>query len=179
MQVHGQHPVHPGGLHDVGHQPRGDRLARTTLLVLARIAHPGHHGGDPVRRRQPSGLRHDQELHEILVHRPAGRLDDEHVGAADALPVLDVDLAIGEGLDLHVRPSSIPSFSAIFVTELGIASPREHHQRTLGGHPRAASRLPISHTPAPPCSWVSTRKVSPMKAAVCALPSPNSMRLRP
>ena len=100
VQVHGEHPVDTGGLHDVGHQAGGDGLARAALLVLAGVAHPRHDRGDPVGGGQPGRLGHDQELHEVLVDRPAGGLDDEHVGPADALPVLDVDLAVGEGLDV-------------------------------------------------------------------------------
>ena len=48
---------------------------------------------------------------------------------------------------MSTRPSSMPSFSAILLAEFGVAPPREDHQRTLRGYPRAAARLPISHAP--------------------------------
>ena len=45
---------------------------------------------------------HDEQLHEIVVHRGAGGLDHEHVAAADRLVQGDEDLPVGEGTDLRL-----------------------------------------------------------------------------
>ena len=42
----------------------------------------------------------NQQLHDVAVHRRPGRLDDEHVAAADVLVQLDADLAVREIGDL-------------------------------------------------------------------------------
>ena len=42
VQVDGDQPVGAGGLEQVGHQPRRDRLAAAVLLVLAGVAVEGH-----------------------------------------------------------------------------------------------------------------------------------------
>ena len=48
VQVDGDQPVGAGGLEQVGHQPRRDRLAAAVLLVLAGVAVERHHDGDPL-----------------------------------------------------------------------------------------------------------------------------------
>ena len=99
VQVHGQHAVDAGGVEQVGDQAGRDRLARRRLLVLARVAVPGDDGGDAVRGGELGRVDHDQQLHEAVVHRPAGGLHEEDVGAAHALLEAHVDLAVGEGLE--------------------------------------------------------------------------------
>ena len=39
---------------------------------------------------------HHQQLHDVLVHRRAGRLNEKHVAAADVLVDLAGDLAVGK-----------------------------------------------------------------------------------
>jgi hypothetical protein len=46
------------------------------------------------------GVQHQQQLHEVIVHRRAGGLDHEHVAAADVLGDLDHDLAVAEAAHL-------------------------------------------------------------------------------
>ena len=72
---------------------RGDGLA-----VLPGIAEIGHHGGDAPRRGAPQRVDDDQQLHQIVVGRMRGRLDDEDVLAADVLVDLDEDLHVGEAV---------------------------------------------------------------------------------
>ena len=44
----------------------------------------------------PQRIDHDQQFHQIVVGGKAGRLDDEHVLAADIFLDLDEDLHVGE-----------------------------------------------------------------------------------
>ena len=47
------------------------------LAVLPGIAEIGHDRGDPPRRGAPQRIEHDQQLHQVVVGRIGGRLDDE------------------------------------------------------------------------------------------------------
>jgi hypothetical protein len=49
-------------LETLGDDAGGDRLARRRLLVLARVAVPGHDGDDPVGGGTLSGVDHRQQL---------------------------------------------------------------------------------------------------------------------
>jgi hypothetical protein len=50
---------------------------------------------------------HDQELHERLIGRRAGRLHDEAVHAADVLANLDIDLAVREVRDIRAAERNL------------------------------------------------------------------------
>jgi hypothetical protein len=79
MQVDRQHPVHPRRHQQVRHQLRRNRHPRAVLAVLPRIGEERHHRRDPLGRRPPRRVGHDQQLHQILVRRHPRRLDDEHI----------------------------------------------------------------------------------------------------
>ena len=100
VEIHGEHAVDADGREEVGHDLGGDRHAgRAQAAVLAGIAEVGDHRGDAACRGAADGIDHDDELHEVVVGRRAGRLDDEHVVAAHVLVDLHVDLAVAEGVD--------------------------------------------------------------------------------
>ena len=67
-----------------------------SFLSCRRVAVVRHHRGDARRRGALEGVEHDQQLHQVVVDRRAGGLDDEDVGAADVLVDLEEDLAVGE-----------------------------------------------------------------------------------
>ena len=77
------HPVGAGGRQHVGDQLGGDRLAAGRLAVLARVAVVGADRGDLLGRRALGRVDHDELLHHRVVDRPAVRLEDEDVRAAD------------------------------------------------------------------------------------------------
>ena len=127
VQVHRQDPVGARDLQQVGDEPRGDRLARLRLAVLARVREERDHGGDALRRPEARRLDHLQELHQVLVDRAASGLDEEDVGAADRLVVADVGLAVGElarrdGAELDAEVLGDRR------GELRMRAAREHHQ---------------------------------------------------
>ena len=64
-----------------------------------------------------------QQLHQVLVRRRAGRLDDEDVARADVLLDLDVDLAVGEAADLGLAEARSPRCVAISCASAGFALP--------------------------------------------------------
>ena len=86
----------PAAAMHVGHQLGRDRHARLVLAVLPGVAVVRNHRRDARRRRAPERVDHDEQLHQMLIDRRAGRLDDEDVGAADVLVDLERDLGVGE-----------------------------------------------------------------------------------
>ena len=74
VQVHRQHPVGPGLDDHVRHQLGRDRHPALVLAVLAGVAEVRDHGRDPVGAGPLAAVDHDQQLHQVLVHRRAGRL---------------------------------------------------------------------------------------------------------
>ena len=70
---------------------RGDDFA-----VLPRVAVVRDHRGDALGRGAPERVEHQQQLHQVVVHRRAGRLDDEHIAAAHVVGDLDHHLAVAE-----------------------------------------------------------------------------------
>ena len=96
MEVHGHHAVRTGGRQEISHELGADGRARADLAVLTGIAVVGDDGGDAARAGALERVEHEAELHQIEVHGRAGRLDDEHVVAADAAADFDAAFAVAE-----------------------------------------------------------------------------------
>src|SRR5436853_3943952 len=103
-------------------QLRGDRHARAIFAILARIDVIRNHRRDAPRRRAPQRIEHNQQLHEIAVHRRARRLDDEAVLAAHVFEYLKIELAIGEPPDVRLAQLDAQVIADLFGEPLvGIA----------------------------------------------------------
>ena len=123
VQVHRQHAVGPGAGNQVGHQLGRDRHAAFVLAVLPGVAEIGNHGRDPIGAGPLEALDHDQQFHQVLVDRRAGRLDDEHVAAANVLVDLAGDFAVGKIARSAPVPSGRPRYSQIRLAKAGWARP--------------------------------------------------------
>ena len=102
MEIHGQHAVGAGGGEHVGHQLGGDGIAALGLAVLTGIAEIGDHRSDTACGGTFAGIDHDEQLHQAVIDRLAGGVDEEHIAAADALIQGDRSLAVREGFDLRL-----------------------------------------------------------------------------
>ncbi len=102
VEVHGEHAVHAGRHEEIRDELRGDGHARLILSILPGISEKRQHCRDARRARTPGRVHHDEQLHQVLVRRRAGRLDDEHVASADVLVDLHHRLAVGERRDRRV-----------------------------------------------------------------------------
>ena len=96
MEIHRQHAVHPGGGQNVRHQLRRDRHARLILAVLAGVAEERDHRRDALGARAADRIHHDEQLHDVVIGRRRGRLDDEDITVADIVVDLDEGLAVRE-----------------------------------------------------------------------------------
>ena len=82
------------------------------------------------RRRPLEGVEHDQQLHQVLVHRRAGGLDDEDVRAADVLLDLAVVLAVGEVVERD-PPGLAPEVPADLARQRRMGAAAEDLQLTV------------------------------------------------
>ena len=96
VQVHAQHAIHARGGQHVGDELGGNRHARLVLAVLPGIAVVRNDRRDARRRRTAERVSHDHQLHQVGIHRSAGRLDDEDVGAANVFVDLERDFGVGK-----------------------------------------------------------------------------------
>ena len=96
MQIHCQHATYSGGIQQIRHQFRCNRDPRLIFPVLARVSEEWNHGSDPVCACAPSCIHHDEQLHQMLVSRRTGRLNDKNVVASDVLLDPYVGLAVGK-----------------------------------------------------------------------------------
>ena len=103
VQIHRQHAIDARGGEKIRHQFRGDRHARLIFAILPRVTKKRNHRRDPLRARPPRRVHHDEQLHQVLVGRRAGRLNDENIAAANVLLDLDVSLAVGKRADRRLR----------------------------------------------------------------------------
>ena len=102
MEIHGQHAVGAGGGQHVGHQLGRNGVAALGLTVLTGIAEIGDHRRDAAGAGTLAGVDHDEQLHQAVVDRLAGGIDEEHVAAADGLIQGNAGLAVSEALDLRL-----------------------------------------------------------------------------
>ena len=83
----------------VGDQFRRDRDARLIFAVLTRISKKSNDGGDPVRACASRRVHHDEQLHQMLISRRTGRLNNENIVSPNVFLDPDVSLAIWKRAD--------------------------------------------------------------------------------
>ena len=96
VQIDGDNACHPCRRHQIGDEFRRDRLAAARLAILPRIRIVGDDRRNAVCRRALARIRQDQQFHEVVVHRIAGRLNDENILPADTLLNHHLDLTVVE-----------------------------------------------------------------------------------
>ena len=99
MQIERQHAVGARAGDEVGDKLGGNRRARPGFAILPRITEIGDHSRDAARRRAAQRVDDDQQLHQVIVGRKRGRLNDENVGAAHVFLDFDENLHVGETAD--------------------------------------------------------------------------------
>ena len=102
VQVHRQNPVHAGLADQLCHQFGRDRhpvCARPA--ILPGVTEVRYERGHPGRRGPLHGVGHDQQLHQVLVHRRAGRLHQVNLTPPNVLHDFDHDFAVAEAADIH------------------------------------------------------------------------------
>lgn len=109
MKVHGDDVIAPGHDEHVGYKLGGDWCAGLVLLVHACVRKARDDCCDPTCGRRLACRDEDEELHEVVVHVIATRLDDEDILVPNRFRYLDIDFSIGEffcgdGHEGNVKP---------------------------------------------------------------------------
>ena len=188
VEVHGQHPVGAGDRDHVGDQAGGDRHPRLVLLVGAAVGVVRHDGRDPPGGRPLEGVDHDQELHDRLVDRARGGLDDEHVLLADVVQDADEDVLVRELEHLGatgLRPEvvrDLPGQLRVGVPVVDLVLVRVHVGLPCaeGGHDELPDPSPAGPPPGSGASLspMPSRSASPGRnAAIAATVSPSASRM--
>ena len=99
MQIHCQHATYSGGIQQIRDQFGCNGDPRLIFPVLARVPEEWNHRCDTIRAGPPCRIHHDQQLHQMLVSRRTGRLNDENVVASDVFLDPYVGLAVGKRAD--------------------------------------------------------------------------------
>jgi len=102
VQIHRQDAIGSGGDEQVGDQLGGDGNARLILAILTRIAVERDHGRDAVGGGTTGCIDHDEQLHQVVIRRRAGRLDQINIRAADVLVDLHKRFPIREAGDCRL-----------------------------------------------------------------------------
>ena len=96
VQIHGQNAVSAGGGNQVGAELGGDRVAGLGFAVLAGIAEIGDNRGNAAGRGPLESVHHNQQFHQVVVNRTAGRLHYKDVRAAHRFLNGNRNLAVGK-----------------------------------------------------------------------------------
>ncbi len=114
VQVHRQQPIGTGDADHVGDETSRDGYPRLVLLVRATVGVVGHDGGDAPGAGALEGIDHDEQLHDRLLDRLAGGLQQEDVLLAHVVDDAHEDVLVGE-LE-HLRRAEL---HAQVATDLG------------------------------------------------------------
>lgn len=102
MKVHRHHAGHTSRDHQIRDQLGGNRLASASLAILTGIGIIWHNSRDAVCRSALAGIRHNQQFHEVVIHRIRSRLNDENILAADTLADHDLRFPVVEMTDVCI-----------------------------------------------------------------------------
>src|ERR1051326_181101 len=101
VQVKRQYALGTGRGQQIGDELRRDRHTADVLAVLPGVAIVGQYRRDPRSTGPLEAVDHDQQLHEVIVHRRTRWLDDEDFLAADVFVDLQRDFAVREVRQRH------------------------------------------------------------------------------
>ena len=144
VEVHGQHTVGAGGGDHVGDQLCGDGVAALGLTVLTGVAKIGDNGGNTASGCTAAGIGHHQQLHQGIVDRFAGGLNQEYICTADGFIQGHGYFAISKGFDLCLSQRNAQSLADCF-SELWIGIAAENLDViSVSSHQRNTSLYSIS-----------------------------------
>src|SRR5712691_795951 len=109
--------------------------ARLVFTVLARITKKRNHRRYPIGAGASRGIHHDEQLHQMLVGRRAGGLNNENIVAPNIFFDSDVSLGIWERADRRLAKRDADVF-ADTLGQLAIGRAAKYLQFWLEGKHR-------------------------------------------
>ena len=144
MQIHNQRPMRTSGRQQIGHQLRRNRAARLVLAILPGVPEVRNHRCDTPRRSALERIDHQQQLHQMLVHRTAGRLHHENIRAAHVLLNLNVTLAVPKA-DYLCLPALHPKEVTDLISQRLVRRTAEDLELLVGSRTLLPLELFIGH----------------------------------
>ena len=110
MQVNGHHAVQACSRHEVCHQLGRDRLTAAGLAVLASVCIIRHNCSHALGRCALAGICHNQQLHQVLVDRLTGWLNNKDVFSTNTFTNHDLNLTIVKMAHLSINQRNSEMF---------------------------------------------------------------------
>ena len=101
VQIQCQYAVCACLSNQIGHQFSRNRFSSSRLSIGSSVAVVGEHRRNLSGRRPVTGINHNQQFHQVVIHRMAGRLNQIDIAASNRLLNLNIKLAIGKVLAYH------------------------------------------------------------------------------
>ena len=124
MKIDSDNAGNPRRRHEVGNEFCRNRLAPARLAILTRIGIVRNDRRNTVCGRPLARIRENQQLHEIVVHGKARRLNDKDVLSANALFDHHLNFTVVELSNECLAERDADTFSNI-LRQLGICIPRQ------------------------------------------------------
>ena len=94
VKIHRNHSAHPCSSEQIGHKLGSDRSAGMNFTILAGITVVRNHCSDRRHRSPLERVYHDEQFHQVIVHRVTGGLNDEAISPANVVLEPDSNLPI-------------------------------------------------------------------------------------
>ena len=130
VEVQAHHARRAGRDEKVGHHLGRQRDPSLLLAILARIAEVGHHDVDVAGRGAMKRVDREQQLHQVVVDRRAGRLDDKTIRAPHVIENLYGGLFVGKPRNFQRSFFDLQNL-ADFFGKMTARGPAEDHQFTF------------------------------------------------
>ena len=124
MEIDSDNTGHTRRCHEIRNKLCRDRLTPARLTILTRIGIVRDNRRNTVRGRTLARIRENQQLHEVVIHGKARRLDDEDVLAANALFDHHLDFTVVE-LPNECLAERYADTICDVLCQLGICVPRQ------------------------------------------------------
>ena len=107
MQVNSYYTVQTSSRHKVSYQLSGNRLTATGLAILTSICIIRYYCSYTSCRSTLASVSHNQQLHQILIYRLTGRLDNKNIFSTNTFTNHDLNLTIVEMANLCINQRNI------------------------------------------------------------------------
>jgi hypothetical protein len=132
VEGHRQHPVRPCRVQQICHEAAADRDPGRLLLVRPGVRVVRDDRRDPGRRGAAGCIQHQHQLHQVLLHRRAERLDDVDILLAAVGLELHLEAVVAEAADIGLVQGQAQR-RANLGGQLGMRAPAEDADASHGG----------------------------------------------
>ena len=96
MEIHRQDAMNTGCHQEIGYELGRYRNTRFIFSILSCVSKKRDHRGDAISAGSSRRIHHDEQLHQMIVSRWTGRLNNKNIAPTNVLLDFDVGLAVGK-----------------------------------------------------------------------------------